>query len=330
MSFQTALLVSAALGASAIPVFPQTASGLASQSQKGAGPLSTERPLTFEVASIKPFVPHAPDTRQGKGSSGPLGPGTMDPGRIHYRAIRLKDLVINAYSVKDFQIVGPNWLNDDETTRFTIEATMPPDTTKEQLRVMLQSMLADRFKLRIHRETRDLPKYSLVVSKNGPKMKETAEVHAPTGDAPSVPRGGRPTGKYDAFGFPIWQYPPEGGIGSLLINGRGRISGERVSMHDLANVLSKDILDIPVTDATGLQAKYDFSLFFSRPIPDVPTDNELAREIARAVPWAANLPEGLPDIFAAVQSQLGLKLERTKGPVEVIVIDQIERTPTEN
>jgi uncharacterized protein (TIGR03435 family) len=257
----------------------------------------------------------------------------MDPGRIHYPAIRLKDLVINAYSVKDFQIVGPNWLSDDETTRFTIDATMPPDTTKEQLRVMLQSLLTDRFKLRIHRETRDLPKYSLVVSRNGPMTKESAEAPVQTGDAPSAPRGGRPTGKYDAFGFPISQYPPEGGIGSYLINGRGRISGERVSMHHLVNVLAKDVFEIPVTDETGLKLKYDFSLYFSRPLPDVPLDSELAREMAQAIPWVANVAEGsepLPDIFAAVQSQLGLKLERTKGPVEVIVIDQIERKPTEN
>src|SRR5579863_1961855 len=124
------------------------ASGLAAVCiLKAQSPAAQQKPLTFDVASVKPFSPASAGGGR-KGGGGRTGPGTADPGRIHYGAIRLKDLVINAYGVKDFQIVGPDWLNDDsETTRFTIDATMPPDTTKEQLRLMLQSLLADRFKL---------------------------------------------------------------------------------------------------------------------------------------------------------------------------------------
>src|ERR1700722_16041740 len=152
----------------------------------------TAKPLTFEVASVKPFSPSTAGGGRKGGGGGPTGPGTADPGRIHYSAIRLKDLVFNAYNVKEFQVGGPKGLDSpDETTRFTFDATMPPDTTKEQLRVMLQNLLAERFKLVVHREARDLPQYSLTVAKNGPKMKESAEYHAPQDDASALTPGRR-------------------------------------------------------------------------------------------------------------------------------------------
>jgi uncharacterized protein (TIGR03435 family) len=142
----------------------------ASGQQKGIDPQSAGKALTFDVASVKPFSPSSAGGGRKGGGGGPTGPGTRDPGRIHYAAIRLKDLVINAYNVKDFQVVGPGWLDSaDETTRFTVDATMPPDTTREQLRVMLQNLLAERFKLAIHRETRDLPKYSLTLARMDPR-----------------------------------------------------------------------------------------------------------------------------------------------------------------
>ena len=128
------------------------------------------KPLTFDVASVKPFSPAPVGGGRKGGGGGATGPGTPDPGRIHYTAIRLKDLLMAAYSVRDFQIIGPGWLDSiDETTRFTIDATMSPETTKEQLREMLQNLLAERFKLTIHRETRVYPKYSMIVAKNGPE-----------------------------------------------------------------------------------------------------------------------------------------------------------------
>ena len=94
------------------------------------------------------------------------GPGSNDPGRIHYPYMSLKNILMNAYDVKNFQIVGPGWL---DTERFDITATMPPATTKEQFRVMLQNLLAERFKMTVHRETKELPMYSLVVAKGGRK-----------------------------------------------------------------------------------------------------------------------------------------------------------------
>jgi uncharacterized protein (TIGR03435 family) len=277
------------------------------------------KPLTFDVASVKPFSQASVSGGRKGGGGGATGPGTSDPGRIHYTAIRLKDLLMTAYSVKDFQIVGPGWLdNIDETTRFTIDATMPPETTKEQLREMLQSLLAERFKLTIHRETRVYPKYSMIVAKNGPKMKESAEMPAPKDDAASAARGGRGRGSTDAYGFPNWQTPPEGGTWRFFMNGRGRIGGARATMQDLANELTIYAFRTPVTDDTGLKGKYDFILTYSVTGWNGPTV---------ALPDAV---DPLPDVFGAVQSQLGLRLEPKKGPVEVIVIDSIEKKPTAN
>jgi uncharacterized protein (TIGR03435 family) len=294
--------------------------------QKGAATHPPGKPVVFDAASVKPIAAAAVVAGR-KGGRGSGGPGTADPGRIHYAAIRLKVLVINAYGVKDFQIVGPDWLNDDgEATRFAIDATMPPDTTREQLRLMFQNLLADRFKLEIHRETRDLPKYSLIVTKNGPKMKESAESQPPGTPATSPSRGGPGRESLDKYGFPIYPRRPEGGTWTLLINGRGRLGGDRATMQDLVNALMSSHLPGFVTDDTGLKAKYDFILTYSTPRFPEPVDADL-------LPWMVNPPElsePLPDLFAAMESQLGLKLQAKKGPVDVIVIDHIEKRPTEN
>src|SRR5450432_1081407 len=107
--------------------------------------------LTFDAASVKPAAPPVADGRGRIMMMGPSGgPGTKDPGRIRYPFMSLKNLLMNAYDVKSFQIVGPAWL---DTERFDITAVMPPETTKEQFRVMLQNLLSERFKLTVHRET---------------------------------------------------------------------------------------------------------------------------------------------------------------------------------
>jgi uncharacterized protein (TIGR03435 family) len=285
---------------------------------------SQEKPLTFDAASVKPFTPASATGGRGKSGGGPGGPGTSDPSRIHYPAVRLKDLILRAYDVKDFQIVGPDWLNaTDESARFAVDATMPPDTTSEQLRAMLRNLLAERFKLAVHRETRELPVYSLVVSKGGLKIKESAPTAGP--GAPDLPPGGRNSGKFDPYGFPIRNLPPEGGIGSWFINGRCQLFGERRTMQELADGLVNH-LRTPVTNDTGLTGKYDFTLTYSRPrfdgIPVGPVED-----------WVMNPPEApepLGDIFESIQTELGLKLEAKKGPRDVFVIDHIEKKPTEN
>ena len=274
------------------------------------------------------------------------GPGTADPSRIHYPYSTLRYLLFTAYNVKDFQITGPATLDSE---RFEITATMAPGTTKEQFRVMLQNLLAERFKLVIHRDTKELPVYSLTVLKGGPKMKPSAG--EPTVDrdapfpAPPAPPSGPP--KMGADGFP--DLPPVGGrpgFFDIMMPGRAKLTAQFQTMHDFADQLSTRLAK-PVVDDTGLTGKYDFTLIYlpeqmngpmgRLPLPPPPPGGGGAIATGPG-PGPANADgrgpapdsEPMPTLFAALQSQLGLKLEAKKGPVEIIVVDHVEKTPTEN
>jgi uncharacterized protein (TIGR03435 family) len=297
--------------------------------------------FTFEVASVKPATPPVPNA-QGmmifRAPSG--GPGTKDPGRINYPNMSLKGLLMTAYDVKNYQIDGPAWL---DTERFDVNATMPPDTTKEQFRIMLQNLLAERFKLKVHRDSKELPMYSLVVAKNGPKMKESVETPASedrdrTPPQPPLPLGGP---KIGPDGFPILSVPPggRGGMSMAMMPGRARIMAVKQTMQDLAQRLSGQ-LNRPVTDATGLTAKYDFTLTYATE-GTTGLGAFMTAGGAPPPPPAGGGPAGvsapglaetdpLPNLFGAVQAQLGLKLDAKKGPVETIVVDHVEKTPIEN
>jgi len=223
---------------------------------------TAEKHPTFDVATIKPA---APPTMGGgmvrmMGPSG--GPGSKDPGRINYPFVTVKNLLMIAYDVKSYQISGPPGLDSD---RFEIHATMPPDTSKEDFKLMLQNLLAERFLLKLHRETKELPMYSLVVGKKGAKLKETGD--APPVD-PNAPPPAFPTGpqqfKRDADGFPILPMPAGGRVGfsQIMMPNRARLTAQHQTMQDLANRLT-GMLDRPVTDLTGLTGKYDFTLTYS-------------------------------------------------------------------
>jgi uncharacterized protein (TIGR03435 family) len=295
---------------------------------------------TFDVATVKPAPPPTPNGRGMIRIAPPTGgPGTKDPGRIHYPFTTIKTLLQTAYNVKDFQISGPAWL---ATERFDIQATMPPETTKEQFCVMLQNLLAERFKVTVHRETKELPMYSLIVGKSGSKLKESpteAPVAAPADvddtPKPPPPMPGPGQMKFDAEGFPMLPLPATGGRGGLfqlMMPGRSRLIAQRQTMQDFAERLSS-VLTKPVTDATGLKAKFDFTVTYS------PEGLNSGTFFGAPPPGAGgggrsmeNMPDVEPpqDLFSAIQAQLGLKLDPKKGPVELIVIDKAEKTPTEN
>ena len=267
---------------------------------------------TFEAASVKPANPNMPDGRIVVGMQSPSGgPGTSDPGRIRYPIVSLRFLIGIAYDLKPTtKLTGPDWLDTDF---FQVEATMPPTTTKEQFRTMLQNLLADRFQLKVHRESQETPVYALLVARNGPKMKESnqqEDVPLPS-DAFAHRAQGPPN--LSPEGFPAHPNVPATGAGIFTTIGtKGiRLTARQRTMHDLANALTAGA-SRPVVDETGLTAKYDFVLTFFRP--------------------GATTPDGeaLPEIFSAIQSQLGLRLESQKRAVETLVIDHVERTPTAN
>jgi bla regulator protein BlaR1 len=239
---------------------------------------ATAPPKEFEVASIKPSAPSGPMNRIRV----EMAPG----GRFNASNITVKFLIQQAYGVKDFQITGgPGWINSE---RYDLVAKADGDVGRaEQLRPLIQKLLADRFQLTIHRDTKELPIYALVVGKNGPKFKESEA----SGPGPNIRMG------------------------------RGLINGQGMGMDMLASQLSNP-LGRTVLDRTGLKGRYDIKLEF--------TPEEGAGRGPGDGPEAAPPPDTTgPSLFTALQEQLGLKLESSKGPVEIIVIDRIEK-PTEN
>jgi uncharacterized protein (TIGR03435 family) len=259
---------------------------------------------SFEAASIKPAAQRGSVRMQG-------GPGTSDPSRIRYSDMNLRYLVMAAYRIGSFQLSGPAWL-DGKT--FDVDATLPPGTTRAQLRAMLQNLLIERFRLALHREQRVMPTYTLIVGKNGPRLNQSAENTANTtdDDFDPLPPGPPNELELDSDGYPMVP-PREGSWLVALRNGHARMHQLNASMKDLAALLSKQ-LGRPVTDATGLQGRYEFTLTW---LTGGPAADGATADVG-------------PDLATALQQQLGLKLEASKGPVEVLVIDHLERDPLGN
>jgi uncharacterized protein (TIGR03435 family) len=312
------------------------------------GQAAAESP-TFEVASVKPA-----EAPSGMGMMRVMmrgGPGSPDPGQITYSNVSLKNVLTIAYAVKGYQINGPKWLDSE---RFDIVAKIAKGSTKEQFQLMLQNLLAERFKLTLHHETKELPMYALVVGKGGPKLKESVEEDAAAGAGspgasagpggpsasappppppPPGPDGPGPVRmKVGADGMP--QLPPGAGKNGLLMmmmNGRMRMVGNRQPIAAVIEMLGNQ-LGRPVVDATELKAKYDFTLDFA---PDG-MNGPMGGMMPPPPPQhdggpVASAPDGAgPSIFTALQEQLGLKLEQKKGPVDLLVIDRLEKVPTEN
>ena len=275
--------------------------------------------LHFDVASVKPASLPAGvslgegDTvkaRKGSGVQIPRnsgGPGTDSPGRIRYPFISLMQLLKRGWD-SYYEIQGPGWL---DTQVVAVDARMPESTTREQFQEMLRNLIIERFGLKYHTGAKDVTGYALVIAKGGLKMKESAEQ---SGDAPTGPPP-RPVRK-DADGFPV--FPPHAGpwMVSLGAGERSRLIGQQQTMRFLAQWLGRRLGAI-VNDATGLTAKYDFTVTY-------------AGEPDTAVVSPPQGAEPGADLFGALQSQLGVRLEKRKLPVEVMVIDRMEKRPKGN
>ena len=323
--------------------------------QSAADSKPAEAKLEFEVASIKPSaLPGRGPIRFGpKG-----GPGSGDPGRVTYTFTTILNLMVDAYSVKRSQVSGgPKWLDSEQ---FDIVAKVPQGATKEQVKVMLQNLLAERFKLTLHRETKELPMYALVVGVKGPKLKDSTVTDTPPA-SDSQPKEGGHSEAGAQVAAPPPPLPPGPGKGGIKIgpdgcpeappmaagragnfmmmmtpNGECLISNGQ-TMDGLATQLSNRF-DRPVIDQTGLKGKYDLRLRYdpaSMPggrggsvmIKDGPGTGPAGGDPANRIAPDGDPP---PSIFNALQEQLGLKLEAKKGPIDLLMIDHVEKTPTEN
>jgi uncharacterized protein (TIGR03435 family) len=252
----------------------------------------------FEVASIKRASDPGPNMMR------PLPNGTTGTAS-------LKLMMQRAYGVQAFQITGgEEWIQSD---RYAIEARGAGTPSHDQISLMLQSLLEDRFQLKIHRETRELPVFNLVIAKGGPKLPSPKEGGcADSADPLPEPTGGRmaPPGSAPT---PATRC---GGLSVMLETGGPRMFGGKIPMSELVRTLMV-VLGRKVVDRTGYTGLFDVRLDFqadeSTPLLPPPPPGTPASDTTN------------PPIFSALQEQLGLRLEAAKGPVEVIVIDHVER-----
>jgi len=255
------------------------------------------------------------------------GPGDPnDPGRVNWENVSLRDMLRAAYGLRDYQISGPDWMN---STRFNVVAKLPPGTTRDQYALMWQALLKERFGLAAHRETKDLPAYALVVAKGGPKLPEAKDDPPMTADGggPGGPRGG------GGFGGPRGGGPMRNGM--MMMRGLGHLEAKGIPVSQFVDIMSRQ-LDRPVEDQTGLKGDYDFKLDYT---PDESTNGSMMK---MGMPTPMRRLEGGGDgagpnadsngqsLFTAIQTQLGLKLEAKKLPLDMLVVDHAEKAPTEN
>jgi uncharacterized protein (TIGR03435 family) len=292
---------------------------------------------TFEVASVKPSEPITP----AMVASGKLHAGMkIDGKRVDIGNFGLMQLICKAYDVKAYQVSGPSWLKTVGLSgqRFDIVANLPEGATKEQVPQMLQALLAERFKLVIHRESKDQAVYAMVIGKGGLKIEESQPPAAsPDGAVPnpavtgsssvsvSQTKGGAVVS--DGSGKQQKMTPsPDGKSMRFEIWG--------ATLAELAEGLSP-MVDHPIVDMTGLTGKYHVTLDIS-----MQELMNIARAAGAAVPAAegggdASKPAELASdpggssLFATIQT-LGLKLEPRKSPMSFIVVDTVEKMPTEN
>ena len=225
----------------------------------------------FDVASVKPGGPVRPDGLLD------IDLGTASHGTVTLSNTTLSECLQYAYGLTtEQQITGPDWIRD-RSIRFQIVAKAPSETPIEQLRLMLQRLLNERFRIEMHREKKKIPHFELTVGKNGPRM--------PASES--------------------------GGVSVRRDYGRGRLSYSNLSMNALAMLLSRQLKQ-PVFNNTALEGGYDIDLSWAP--EDAPPETDAAAK---------------PDIFGAIQ-QLGLKLEASRQPLEVLVIDRADKTPVAN
>jgi len=234
----------------------------------------------IEVATVKPSRPD-----EGFG----LGAGRGGANIFSTSGTSVRTLIQFANGVHPRQITGPAWI-DSERYDVTIKADQEGSPNIPQMRILMQKLLADRFKIVSHREKKEMSVYSLTIAKGGSRL---------------AAHPGPPSNQW-GFGF-----------------GLGSINGRNSTMTEFAGFLQANIMEQPVVDKTGLTERYDFALRYT------PDASARLTNVPNARPQTMNDSDALPDMFTAFQQQLGLRIDSTRAPVDVVVVDSIER-PSEN
>lgn len=271
-----------------------------------SSPAFAQAPPEFEVASIKP--------------SGEAGPGRaqagirIDGAQFTASFFSLRDYIGIAYSLKPYQITGPEWIGSQ---RFDIAAKLPAGASRKDVPEMLKALLADRFQLKLHHDKKEFAVYGLVTGKGVVTLKESVDATEGNGNV-NVVGGG------DANGTSV-----NLGNGAGYTFGSDKFEGRKLTMATFADNLAR-FLDRPVVDMTGLKAAYDFVL------PVTPEDFR-AMQIRSGMnagvvlpPQVIQMAESSYDSLHASLAKVGLKLEQKKAPLDVVVVDRAEKTASAN
>jgi len=249
-----------------------------------AGAQSERAKATFEVAAVKV----AAQLTAAERSAGKVRVGlSIDEARVNIGAFSMANLIGMAYAIKLYQVSGPDWIAAE---KYDIQAKMREGSSRDQIPEMLQALLEERFKLAVHRDRKELPVYTLVVGKNGLKMREL------------------PLGTQESFRFS----PKANGIMHFEITG---------NCAAIARFLAP-YLDRPTFDETGEAGIYQMVLDVERS-RIAPTSGDSSG------PLVSQIDQKGAEFFQPIE-QLGLKLEPRKRPVEMIIVDHVEKAPTEN
>ncbi len=342
-----------------IPIFATilfAAAPLPWPAQTGAAPAASaasKTKLSFDVATVKPAAPLdmqriAADVQAGKMPK--LG-AHVSAARAEYIYMPLKELIASAYKVKNFQIDGPDWLSSE---RFDIEGTFPEGATKTDAPAMLQSLLEERFKLTTHRTTAEHKVLALVVGKSGPKLTEATTKPQPIDESVPLKPGEM---QMDTPDGPARMTMSKDGSAVMNMGEKGTITykfdmqnrtihmtSSNVTMAGFADTLSSLLTQFSggtaglVVDQTGLKGMYEVAVDLSlEDMMAMARSQGFGMGAPGAGPGAgpagpsgvASDPGGGSSVYQSVE-KMGLKLEERKAPVEQLVIDHVEKTPTEN
>jgi len=319
-----------------------------------AATASAASDLTFDVASVRPSAPLDMAKLMADMQAGKMPNVGMHVNglRAEYNYLTLRDLITVAYKVKTYQITGPDWLNGQH---FDIVARMPEGASKDDATKMLQALLEDRFKMKVHRETKEHPVQALVVGKGGPKMKESpgdappldldaplkpGEMQMDTPDGPARMtmdmKNGGATMNMGTKGIITYSMDTK----NMMLH----LTSSKATMAALADILTQMMTQMgggaggsgrQVMDMTGLKGNYEIALDFS--MTDMIAQARAQAGMGggggatsgNAAPEASDPGGGGATVSDAVE-KLGLKLESRKASVEQLVVDSAEKMPTEN
>ncbi len=297
-------------------------------------------PPTFEVASIKPSADIMEAVRAGKM---PHVGVKVDDQLVDIGYFTLAQLITYAYDVKAYQVIGPDWM---KSAHWDVSATLPEGASKDQVPKMMQALLADRFKLVIHHDSKEMPVLVLEVGKNGVKMTPSPPDPPPTEmtddkDGTVIDAGDsqvrvKTTGRMGEGGSTQISGGPMGNVKVSMSNGMMHMESSKMTMAILSQQLTS-FLGQPVIDKTGLKGSYVAALDIS--MEDL---QAMARSQGMIFPGAAPATtqtnsSGVPpaadpsggSVYGSIE-KLGLKLNKEKSPVDIIVVDHLEKVPTEN